>query len=254
MSTSRSRLYQYGHSVNTHDLIKVVAITLMIVDHLGFYFLDNNLALRLLGRGAAPLFYFLIGYAGKLNCRPSLFVYATILSLTSTFLSGKYFWANILFTFLIAHFILTKLPVKKMPNWLTTCLVLSLMLLNTWIYAYIEYGTLGILISLSVYWHKEKPGYAGLWLAFITIYYFLWQGLTFHLFNATWSIYGLVIIGSFCLLLFYYYKLEKIYSYPKWLIKPTLIISRYSLEIYFFHLIIFQLIYFIRRSNLLFSF
>src|SRR5579872_332312 len=96
--SNTSELTRYGQAINTHDLLKIAGLALMIVDHLGAYVFQDNLWLRLIGRGAAPLFFFLIGYSGKLRIRPSLIMFGLILSVTGFLISG-HFWVNILLVF-----------------------------------------------------------------------------------------------------------------------------------------------------------
>jgi hypothetical protein len=49
--------------VTTTDVLKCVAILLVLVDHHGFFFDSANPWWRLFGRVAAPIFFFLIGFA-----------------------------------------------------------------------------------------------------------------------------------------------------------------------------------------------
>lgn len=56
--------------VSTLDVLKFVAVALMIVDHVGLYFGDSNW-LRVLGRPAAIIFGFLIGFSGSTRVPPA---------------------------------------------------------------------------------------------------------------------------------------------------------------------------------------
>ena len=44
----------------SYFIIKIIAITTMLIDHIGFILLDNNIYCRLIGRIAFPLFCFLL--------------------------------------------------------------------------------------------------------------------------------------------------------------------------------------------------
>ncbi len=94
-------LYRYGRKLNTHDLLKIIATLLMVIDHLGI--VTHNQTLRLIGRGSAPIFYFLIGYNGKIHINPLIFIYGLVLSYSWTVISGG-FWINILLTFIVIHY------------------------------------------------------------------------------------------------------------------------------------------------------
>jgi hypothetical protein len=52
-----------SQAVDNTDWLKTVAIILVSVDHFGYFFIDNNQWWSLLGRFAAPPFFFLMGYA-----------------------------------------------------------------------------------------------------------------------------------------------------------------------------------------------
>lgn len=60
----------YGQP-GTLDLLKLVAVVAMIVDHVGLYFLPEQPLLRVLGRPAAVIFGFLIGYSASTRVPPS---------------------------------------------------------------------------------------------------------------------------------------------------------------------------------------
>jgi len=49
--------------VTTTDLLKLVGIVFVLIDHHGYFFDPGNMWWRLFGRIAAPIFFFLIGFA-----------------------------------------------------------------------------------------------------------------------------------------------------------------------------------------------
>jgi hypothetical protein len=51
------------HSVDHTDWLKTVAILLVLVDHIGYFFIEDDLWWSVFGRLAAPTFFFLLGYA-----------------------------------------------------------------------------------------------------------------------------------------------------------------------------------------------
>jgi hypothetical protein len=50
-------------SVTTTDVLKLVGIAFVFIDHHGYFFDPENMWWRLFGRVAAPIFFFLIGFA-----------------------------------------------------------------------------------------------------------------------------------------------------------------------------------------------
>jgi hypothetical protein len=51
------------HVVDNTDWLKAAAIILVLVGHFGYFFIEDDLWWSLLGRFAAPIFFFLVGYA-----------------------------------------------------------------------------------------------------------------------------------------------------------------------------------------------
>ena len=51
------------HAVDNIDWLKAAAIILVAVDHIGYFFIENDHWWRVFGRLAAPTFFFLMGYA-----------------------------------------------------------------------------------------------------------------------------------------------------------------------------------------------
>ncbi len=63
MTASAPGLPLQNRPISTTDVLKLVGIILAFVDHHGFFFDPENMWWRLFGRGAAPIFFFLIGFA-----------------------------------------------------------------------------------------------------------------------------------------------------------------------------------------------
>jgi len=51
------------HAVDNSDWLKTIAIILVVVDHFGYFFMDDPGWWSAFGRMAAPVFFFLMGYA-----------------------------------------------------------------------------------------------------------------------------------------------------------------------------------------------
>jgi surface polysaccharide O-acyltransferase-like enzyme len=52
-----------AHLVDNTDWLKTAAIILVVVDHIGYFFIEHDQWWSVFGRLAAPVFFFLIGYA-----------------------------------------------------------------------------------------------------------------------------------------------------------------------------------------------
>jgi len=51
-----------SHAVDNTDWLKTAAIILVVVDHIGYFFVEHDQWWSVFGRLAAPAFFFLIGY------------------------------------------------------------------------------------------------------------------------------------------------------------------------------------------------
>jgi len=238
-----SKLYRYGQELNTHDLVKVIAILLMIVDHVGEYLFADNVWCRLIGRGAAPLFFFLVGYVGKLHIRSALIVFGLILTF-STYLVSRHYNISILFNFILIHYCLAFFPVEKINTLTRTICFIAFALLNVPIYLFFEYGLLGILIAYSARMIALKDPQGDFWLLLTMILYFLWECAYFQFTKQPNAIFVFTLLTIFLIAAMQTYRLRQV-PCPQLLRLPALFISRYSLEIYFFHLIILQIYFYL---------
>lgn len=147
---------------DTWDVLKVVAMLLMFVDHGTHFFLDDTPAayyLRAIGRGAAPIFFFLAGYARSYRFSRELFVLAVLL----TVFEWLYFWKintlNVLFTIMLSRAIFQWFEqrgrvIKRPVEWyIGACALFVLEALT-------EYGPLGFLIALTGYMRRHEAAYS----------------------------------------------------------------------------------------------
>lgn len=239
------RLYRYGHAINSHDVLKAIAVLLMVVDHIGAYLLNDNPWCRLIGRGAAPLFFFLIGYVNKLHIRMSLIVYGLILSMIGYYFYGG-FWISILLNFIFIEWLFWFIPPEKV-NTLGRGLVFIIALaLNSVVYQYLEYGFFGLLIAASGRFIAVKDPQADIWLLLTLVAYFVGESMTFHFMRNNYLLFA---FGSLVVALFQlrFYRLRTFAS-PHWVAVPCLVLSRFSLPIYFYHLLGLEIYYVISHK------
>jgi len=224
-------------------LIKVLAVVLMIIDHIGKYFFPEILWLRVLGRGAAPLFFFLIGYQGKVHLSAPLYIYGLILTATTWYCTHKLFF-NILLNFILVHFILQGLKQRQMSVWFLVGFFLMTTLLNPVFSLHLEYGSIGWLIAISVYLlHAQYPK-AHLFLLYSLFVYFLWEGIFLEYLEKNAIMTGFAVLMGAIYIIMVNFSIKTLpYSGKlKW---PFMFLSRYSLEIYFVHLLLFKLSYYV---------
>ena len=145
---------------NSWDMIKIIGLLFMFVDHMGAYFFIHNLWMRSVGRGAAPIFLFLAGYASSYRFSRELLVLASIM-LLSNFILGEYTQPlNILFTILgcraLFHLMEKRGKVIEKPwEWF---IVLALFIVFTCFL--FQYGTLGVMFAVCGYMKRRPERYS----------------------------------------------------------------------------------------------
>lgn len=238
MIPNTSSLYRYGRQFNTHDAMKILGIALMIIDHVGWYLMNDYMPFRLIGRLAAPLFFFLIGYSGKVHINAFLIIYGIILSFTGA-LQSHHFWINILLNFIIANALLHYYPLERLSSLIRTFAFITLVILTPFVYRYLEYGFLGILIAYAARSVALKEPSRALWLALALFIYGFYQAVVFNFLIQPPYITSLCILLVGLYYLFLHYSLRPL-PLPQPLILPGLLLSRYSLHLYFYHILLLQ--------------
>lgn len=152
------------------NVLKIIAILSMVVDHVGNYLLDNNIVLRVIGRIAFPIFAFFIAEGmrytrSKKRYILTLLLFACISEVPYVFLKGA-FKLNILFTFLLAILfilLIEKLMKVEISKSFAKMLLLMLSMLTLFVLClifgdvlgYIDYSTLGIIMVVVFYFAKS---------------------------------------------------------------------------------------------------
>lgn len=91
--------------LTTQDLLKCLAVLLMVCDHVGHHLYPDEMWFRVFGRLCVPIWFFLVGYADT-TAKPLYLWSAALLVQLSAIISGQFLLPlNILFTILIMrHF------------------------------------------------------------------------------------------------------------------------------------------------------
>jgi len=232
---------KYG-PLNTHDIIKAVAITAMMLDHVGKFFFPELLELRIIGRVAFPLFLFLVGWSLQYRFKKDLLFYAIALLAIDVALGSRVFPLDILFTIIIARFLLKiferwrLLDKKYLP-------VLFALMVAWWPLTYMafDYGSSAFTFAICGYFagKNEKSWQFSLFFFATIIFFFATQWFTFDFSRAQLT----VLAVLFALLCWWLYNLKmKKYEFSNNIIVvPILFVARNSLQLYFLHLTLIKL-------------
>jgi len=92
-------------TVDNSDWLKTAAIILVVVDHTGYFFIEDDAWWSVFGRMAAPTFFFLLGYAQTRTVPLHWIWFGVILTLLDSWNNG-WIWVapNILFSLALIRF------------------------------------------------------------------------------------------------------------------------------------------------------
>ena len=235
-----TRIYKYGNELNSYDVVKFIAIITMIIDHIGYYLLTDNDYLRAIGRLAAPLFFFITGYVSNYQIKAAILIYGTIITVIFYYFHDE-LYLNILLVFASIKWVLSRWQPQK-TRIVTLMSIFSLIYVMSFISRYfIDYGFLGFAYALIG--RLQATGFKSWFAAIMMLSTFLVQMIDIIIYYD--DIYVLSIIGivasSLVLitLLFRYYVIKVNSTVLK---NSILMFSRYSLEIYFWHILLLELI------------
>lgn len=151
------------------DILKIIAMLTMLIDHIGYLYYPGVVWLRIIGRIAFPIFAFLIarGYrftSNKTRYGIRLFAFGIVSQVPyHYFAPGK---LNIMFTLFIGLLLLKAYDSKQR--------VLTLILLATGLYPAISYGLYGLtMILLFHICYENKDQTAVAYLVLSAVYYTL---------------------------------------------------------------------------------
>lgn len=226
------KLYAYGKTVNSHDVLKALAMVAMFADHAGFYFWPQQLWLRACGRLAAPLFFFLIGYTPRYQFKWPLLLGGLWLLALHAVLTQQFF-ADILLNFVIVRAFLQALKPAQMATIPLLLLFLGFVLLMPFTYTRLGYGSLGWMFAVVGHLKQQQDARMLPCLAVTLLSYFIDQQMVFGFYSLGQQF----ILAGVCaviavLILQYHHRLWATPAGVRW---PILLLSRYSLEIYIAH-------------------
>ena len=237
------KLNKYGE-LNNYDLFKVFAFIFMIVDHVGLFFFPSITILRVIGRVSFPIYAVLHSIVTKNNnteykANYLLLFTGLLINIIFYMLFGQLIAANILISFFLFDLIFNKIS-KLDYKVLVSSFVLVIVnccfynILNT----YIEYGLFALLFMIvgRIFYKVGTNIVENLFSLSVFVTYFLTQVMFFGFNKVHAIICGIFIFVMF--LLMYDFKFREYHNMNS--NKFLLFLSRYSLELYFVHYILFM--------------
>lgn len=137
-----------------NEVLKLIAIVSMLIDHIGFALFPGMKIFRILGRIAFPIFAYSIsvGYLKTSNFKKymlRLWLFAFISQIPFTLLFDTT-TLNVMFTFLLSLFLIEKLKTKEY-YWMPCLVFLAL-------FVPMDYGLYGVLTVIFFYYFRENKG------------------------------------------------------------------------------------------------
>lgn len=239
---SLTKVERYG-GLNSHDVLKFIAISFMVIDHLGHYFFPDIKTLRLMGRISFPIFFFLIGYSKNYKIRNDIIIYAAIIIAGNFLINDPILPFNILATVIICR-ILMRLCEKR--QWLTKRPFELLLVFAVWYVPTMiifDYGALAIMFAICGYMAASNLPLKEKYTALLITFFLAWIVQATVIDYNYWQILTLFTIFSFMAFHMAEYKLAK-FNTKSFAATIIMIIGRQSLIIYLVHLILFKIIHY----------
>lgn len=246
--------------LTSYDLLKTLAIVLMLVDHVGYYFFPDENVWRIIGRVCVPLWFFLIGYARTRDLDPRFVIGGGLLVVADFVVGHNVLPLNILFTMFLMRLVLDRatgavvrggtVVLWPLGVFLTVATLPSMFLF--------EYGTQGLVLVLCGWMLRQRQEAGGQaapipeflrgaeffgFLGFSYITFCIMQGVLFGFTGG--ELYTLAVgLGvSFTLMLLFrprtYPGLTRMLGPGAGVLRLT---GRRTLEIYVLHLLLFKLL------------
>ncbi|MGH1402794.1 MAG: TraX family protein [Alphaproteobacteria bacterium] len=240
--------------LTSYDLLKALAIILMIVDHTGHHFYPDEMWFRVIGRLCVPIWFFLIGYAQGVAIPKRLWAGALIVT-ASAAIAGQYiFPLSILFTIIIVRWLRAVVVIRALgsPQALRG-MFLILLFLTFPTAIFFEYGAFGMMFVLVGFIVRNKDAvyeiidhrYLKLFAFCAFFSFYMIQGVNLpYVFadQALVMLAGLIAVG----LILWNFRSAYYVDSSKYISRSFVVLfqlmGRRTLEIYVAHIVVFRAI------------
>lgn len=153
-------LKHLSKDLTSYDLLKALAVLLMLADHIGYYFYPDDNSWRLVGRMCVPIWFFLIGYARSRDLGPRLWGGMIILVLASAVTGMGVIPLNILATMIVIRLLIDPVMTRSMQSsqtlWQLSLIFLFLIIPSSYLF---EYGTLAVIMGMYGWLVRHRHEY-----------------------------------------------------------------------------------------------
>ncbi|MCB9990915.1 MAG: hypothetical protein H6867_06000 [Rhodospirillales bacterium] len=143
--------------ITSYDLLKTFAVVLMVIDHVGYYFYDDQDWWRVFGRMCVPAWFFLIGYARSRDIGRKMWVGAGMLVAGDILFGVSIFPLNILATMIAIRLVLDgfmERALRTSSTFWAMVTILFFLIVPTGML--VEYGTQGLLMAIVGYFARNR--------------------------------------------------------------------------------------------------
>ncbi len=236
--------FKYGNDINSYDVLKAVAIILMVIDHIGYFFFPDQLYWRAVGRICVPIWFFMVGYSKAEWKDFGVLGGMVVLVLVDALLYSPIFALNILATITLLRLAHQKFLNRYLETFnsekliAVTVLIIAFYPLSFMLW---EYGTLALTFSIAGFFarHNRQDRLAALWFVVAALLFCAFEGWLFR-FSIMQNMVMVLGIGTVTLHLWHFsmktYPLPKLNNVMR---SVFLFLARNSLVIYVVHWIVF---------------
>jgi hypothetical protein len=137
---------------NYQDLIKLLALICMIIDHTGLYLFPEVITMRVIGRYAMPIFCFFAGYNFKSTPQIKILLYGALLyAFSAKLIFQEFIEVNILISIFLGQIYIRLFQRQLKSFWPAYIHIVILASLWSITHTYIDYGSLAIAIMVLGY-------------------------------------------------------------------------------------------------------
>ncbi|MFY9590006.1 TraX family protein [Rickettsia endosymbiont of Halotydeus destructor] len=220
---------------NYQDLLKVLAIIAMIIDHIGLYLYPEMPVMRVIGRISMPIFCFFAGYNFHNKPKHKIIILGVLLQIYTDILFKQFLTTNILIPIYLGQWYLYYFR-NNLNNFFYSgyCHVVVLAMLWCVSWFLIDYGT--VVIAIMVLGHIARHDPLNLRLCiFISLVISLLHTITGFNLSDSYTILTIILSITIYILMITRDFTQKTTINLKWL-------SRHTISIYCIHLAIIQFI------------